>query len=295
MPMIGALLLAHTTIFSALLTHECIHQTMFKNPRLSTSVGNFMTVLSGACFVSYDRLKQQHFDHHRNRVGYDGFSITRWVLSLPAGARRTVIALEYCYIPILSVIGRWRALVLPFFLPKHKELRPRITFVFVARVSFYSLVFVANPWSLTWIFASWIAMLNILRVFDCFHHTFDIIPLGAPMPRLGRDYEQANTYSSLISRKWPWLNWLFLNYGYHNAHHAKPSSHWLELPSIDRMLYPVSETHCIRCPDLVTWYHRNRIRRIYNGLGRPRISDGKLMIGEFWGVIMNISFIVYDV
>lgn len=293
--LLGTILITHTSIWAALLTHEFMHDTIFQKPKINYIFGVLMTIISGACYVPYTLLKYQHLEHHRHKVGYDGFSITNWVLSLPYIVRIILITLEFFYIPILSFVSRWRSLLLPMIRPLYKNMRWRIIVVFILRSMFFTTLYFIHPWSILYVFLAHILMLNLLRVYDCYHHTFAIIPLGISAPKLNKDYEQKNTYSSLISRKYYWLNWIFLNYGYHNAHHYRPQIHWYDLPKIDTILYPDTATHCILFPDLILWYHRNRIKRIYNGLGMPIVEQDKIKIDEFWGIIMNISFIVYDI
>ena len=46
-----------------------------------------------------------------------------------------------------------------------------------------------------------------------------------------RQYEEDNTYSNLLSTRYPWLNLLVLNFCYHNVHHNKPSEPWYRLPN----------------------------------------------------------------
>lgn len=295
LPLAGVPLMAHTMILSALLTHECMHGTMCRRLALNVHLGRASTLISGACYVPYALLRRQHLDHHRNRVGYDGFSITRWVASLPPVLRRTITALEWGYIPVLSYITRFRSLAMPFFQAQHRALRKQIAIVLLLRGACYLMLLSISPWSWLWIFCAHWVMLTILRIYDCFHHTFDVIALGTPMPRLERDYEQRNTYSSLISRKHAWLNCIFLNYGFHNAHHACPHVHWTGLARIDAALYPASHAHCIHLRALLHGYHRHRVARILNGLGRPEVIDGRLVMDSYYGIVMNISFIVYDV
>ena len=110
-------------------------------------------------------------------------------------------------------------------------------------------------------------------------------------------YELKNTFSSLVSRQHSWMNWVFLNYGYHNAHHYYPGAHWLDLPALDALLYPASEAHCFLLPQVLRTYHRHRITRITKGLGTPTYNPktGRLSTEGYYGIIMNISFLTYDV
>jgi fatty acid desaturase len=49
-----------------------------------------------------------------------------------------------------------------------------------------------------------------------------------------RVYEQAHTFSNPLSLRHPWVNLFVLNFGYHNAHHAKPTTPWFRLPALHR-------------------------------------------------------------
>ena len=116
-----------------------------------------------------------------------------------------------------------------------------------------------------------------------------------PGPRTPQ-YEEENTYSNLLSVKYPFLNALVsLNFGYHNAHHLRPSAHWLNLPKIDEVMYPNSDAHVFLLKDILATYHRHRLDRITKGLGAPTIINGELSMKNYYGVIMNISFLAYDV
>jgi omega-6 fatty acid desaturase (delta-12 desaturase) len=41
----------------------------------------------------------------------------------------------------------------------------------------------------------------------------------------------------VISFRYELPNWLVLNFGYHNAHHAKPTAPWYRLPALHRELF----------------------------------------------------------
>jgi fatty acid desaturase len=81
----------------------------------------------------------------------------------------------------------------------------------------------------------------------------------------GRDraYEQGNTYSNLVSDRFSWLNTVTLNFGYHNAHHHRPSLPWWRLPALHRELYGEQSLAVLPVRELLATWHRNRVRRVY--------------------------------
>lgn len=105
-----------------------------------------------------------------------------------------------------------------------------------------------------------------LNLFDAFHHTFDqyFTNADATLPMGGRDraFEQANTYSNVVSARWPLLNLLTLNFGYHNAHHERAAVPWYRLPALHAQLYGDSHRELMPLSQLLRTYHRNRLRRI---------------------------------
>ena len=83
---LGILLLVHSTVLSGLLNHEFMHRAVFRSARTNDWAGAVMAMFNGACYVPFELLRRQHIAHHVHKVGYDGFSITRWVRSLSAPA-----------------------------------------------------------------------------------------------------------------------------------------------------------------------------------------------------------------
>jgi len=296
---LATLLLTHTTIFSGLLTHEAMHNTLVGGKTINWFLGNVMTVISGAFTVSFDRLKHQHLAHHRFQVGYDGFSVTKWARAQPAWLLETLLLLEWCYVPVLSFIARVHSLTAPFLLEKHRELRTRMALALLVDATFFAVIGWWRWRALVCALISYVLMVMILRVYDCFHHVFDIVPLDTPIAEIpveNKDYEQLHTYSSLFSRSEPWMNWLFLNYGYHNAHHFIPATHWLDLPILDEEIYGDSQQHCLIGMQVLQQFHLHRTNRIRFGLGSPTPrDDGTLDLVGYHGIIMNISFLTYDV
>ena len=55
---------------------------------------------------------------------------------------------------------------------------------------------------------------------DAFQHIYQVrinLDEEKVYPEFDRDYEEAHTWSNLLSEKHPWLNLLVLNFCYHNV------------------------------------------------------------------------------
>lgn len=283
--------LAHATTYAGLLSHECMHNAVFVHAAHNRRLGVLLTWLSGASYFSFGLLQAQHLEHHKHHVGVDGFSARRWLAAQPRVAQAIIVALEWLYVPVLTVIINVRARAVPLLDAQHRHLAPRIAVVLAVRVAAFAALGWYRPAALAAYLAAHLLMIQLMRVYDCFHHTFEVYPRGAPVPKLPDDYLQKNTYSSLFSRRHGWTNAVFLNYGYHNAHHERPGAPWYELPALDREMFGESEAHCILMPDMLLYFHKNRIARLFKELGRPVVRGGRLHVEEYWGIIMNITFL----
>jgi omega-6 fatty acid desaturase (delta-12 desaturase) len=83
------------------------------------------------------------------------------------------------------------------------------------------------------------------------------------MPNRGdTTWEQAHTYTNLHSLTHPLLNWFTLNFGYHNAHHHRPTAPWFRLPAIHELLTGNDPAWVIPLKSQLLMYHRSRVERI---------------------------------
>jgi fatty acid desaturase len=135
-------------------------------------------------------------------------------------------------------------------------------------------------------------MIQILRFMDAFQHTYEVFSLGASTPEHDYAFEQSNTFSNVISRQYPWLNLLFLNFGYHNVHHHHAMKcPWHNLPALDRQLFGGDEVHYIPLQRLLWNYHQFRLSRIFSNQGQAVDEAGRLMLDKLYGAI-GVSFLV---
>ncbi len=98
-----------------------------------------------------------------------------------------------------------------------------------------------------------------------------------------RRYEQASTFTNVVGTDSTVLNLLWLNFGYHNAHHERPTVAWHRLPAYHRELYGEHCAQVVTVRELLGSFHRNRVRRVlapdYGRVlpyGAPHRADGFL-------------------
>jgi fatty acid desaturase len=138
-----------------------------------------------------------------------------------------------------------------------------------------------------------------LSFFDAFHHTYQQYVLDAeaplPVPIPGREYEQANTFSNVLVVQPAWLNLLALNFGYHNAHHARAGSPWYRLPALHAELFPAPSAQLLPLSELLRSFHAHRVQRVFcNDYGSVDTNvgaeKGRRRAGAFVGA-HGVSFL----
>lgn len=72
---LGVVLLAHSLIISAYLSHEFMHGTIFAERKWNAVGGNIMLWLNGGCYARFKDLTQDHIAHHINRVDFASFNL----------------------------------------------------------------------------------------------------------------------------------------------------------------------------------------------------------------------------
>jgi fatty acid desaturase len=227
-----------------------------------------MAFLCGAAYASFERIRHMHLRHHRDRADVGRFDYKALLRQLPAPLRRAVYVLEWAYIPAIELIMQFQLLVRPFTNPAEHDRRGRVIGVLLARgVLFALLTLIGGLRALALYALAWSLFLTVMHFFDAFHHTFDQYFVAddeekVSMEGKDRDYEQANTYSNVISARWPTLNLLTLNFGYHNAHHERAAVPWYRLPAVHRELFGSGLPNLMPLPELLRTWHRHRVQRV---------------------------------
>ena len=273
----GVLLTAQALIISAYLLHEFSHWSIFKTPQLNRRWGNVMSWINGSCYSTFEEIRSKHMHHHVDRADVLTFNVQQLMRELPSFARNTIKVLEWAYIPALEILMHFLVIILPFIKPEWHHKRARLLGVFVIRATFFIIMATVSikAW-LLYLLANGI-MLTALRFADAFQHTYDVFLESTLSQSNGkindgrlsdgklrdRAYEQANTYSNLTSIQKPWLNLIFLNFPYHNAHHEKPIVEWHALPALHKQLFGnLAVLPVIPMSKLLKAYHVHRVTRL---------------------------------
>ena len=274
---VGVVLCSHSMVVAAYLIHEAAHQTLFATAAANRRVGEWLGFIAGSSYVSFERIRHMHIRHHCDRVDLICFDLKGLLRRRPALRRLLEIA-EWAYIPATEILLHLQIVWRPILVAGQRRYLPRALGMLVIRS--LSLLALA-VWSIKAFVLYLLAyglMLHVLNFFDAFHHSFEqyVVDPDQAVPKEGRDraYEQTNTYSNLVSARRPWLNLLTLNFGYHNAHHERPATPWYRLPALHRALYGEDLQAVLPLRELVSTWHRNRVRRInaenYGVPGRGR-------------------------
>ncbi|WP_382159715.1 fatty acid desaturase family protein [Hydrogenophaga sp. ANAO-22] len=284
---LGVLLVAQTLVWSAYFIHEFAHYAIFKTPQANERWGTLMSWINGSCFASFADLRRKHMRHHVERADVITFDAQAFLRARHV-IRRTVLALEWAYIPAVEFVMRGFVIAMPFMGEKKKAARGRVIGIALVRIA----AWVALGWwslkALVLYALAYLIFVTVLRFADCFQHTYDAYPIldDTPIPKdkvRDRAYEQANTFSDVVSLDAKWLNLVWLNFGFHNAHHERPTAPWYRLPAFHRELYPTDYAQVVTVRELLRSFHLNRVKRVlasnYGAVqppGTPGRADGFL-------------------
>ncbi len=291
---IGTLWFAHALIIAAYLFHEFAHDTIFARHKSNEWGGVLMMWLTGSCYAHYEQLRHKHIRHHVDRADVIGLDTKAVLRSAPLAVQRSVIILEWCYVPAVELLMHAFVIALPFLHKKRRAERRRMLTILVMRgMAFATLGYVA-PQALVLYVIAHLIMITVLRFADAFQHTYDayVIPETGKVPDdklRDKPYEQSNTYSNVVSLRWPALNLLLLNFPYHNAHHEQLAVPWYRLPALHHKLYGDVHPQVIPMSRLLSPFHRHRVKRILSDTyGVVDTASGKA--GGFIGAV-SVSFL----
>ena len=114
--------------------------------------------------------------------------------------------------------------------------------------------------------AAYMLMLTVLRFMDSIQHdygyTLTLFEPGSAPRRGDLAWEQEHTFSNPATFEDSVLNWLTLNFGFHNAHHSEMTTPWYRLPAKHRELFGDDPARIVPLAPQLRIFHRQRVNRI---------------------------------
>jgi fatty acid desaturase len=265
--LLATLLLAHAMVIAAYLIHECGHNLVFRRSQHNARLGRLMSWLCGAAYGTYEDMRYKHFRHHVDNDDVVGFEYDKWFERHPLALRLTR-ALEWLYVPAHDLIMHFIMVFTSFLIPERRGQRTRNLAVIAIRGGLFVALLVFYPKVAALYVIAYLLMMHVLRFMDALQHDYPYNPTlfnYAPPPHKGdAAWEQEHTFSNPHSLRFEKLNWLTLNFGFHNAHHADMNVPWYRLPALHRELTGGDPARVIPFPSQLKLYHANRVRRVYN-------------------------------
>lgn len=265
---LGVVLFTHAMIIAAYFVHECAHNSVFKKNRYHRWLGEFLLWICGASYSDYDAVRHKHVRHHTDRADVVSFDYRVKILQYPK-LLKFIQFLEWMYIPAMEIAMHALVIILPFVKKERHSLRLRVMTVLLLRILLFALLASYSIKILLLYPLAYILFLIVMRFMDIHQHTYELYETldfkrGEEAKKFNRQFEQKNTYSNILSIKYPWLNLLVLNFPYHNAHHEQPGRPWYALPKLHKELYGGNEEQILSFNDLIKSYHRYRVERVLN-------------------------------
>ncbi len=264
----ATLLLAHGMTIAAYMVHECGHQIVFESNGDNATLGRALTWLCGASYGTYEDIRYKHFRHHIDVDDVVWFDYDRFLNEHPF-VLRIIQALEWCYIPAQDLMMHFVMVFTSFVIPKRRSQRTRNLTVIVIRGGLYFTLLLVAPRVALLYAVAYMMMMTILRFMDSLQHDYGYhltLFSRAPGPRKGDfAFEEEHTFSNPHSLRYERANWFTLNFGFHNAHHAQPTTPWWKLPALHHELFGDGLSNVIPLGPQLAIFHRYRVDRILGG------------------------------
>jgi fatty acid desaturase len=280
---LAVVFLAHGMVIAAYLIHECGHNTIFRSNAANARLGRFLNWVCGSSYGTFEDIRYKHFRHHMDNddsvwfVYEDFFEKHPWTAKL-------IEFFEWFYIPAHEFLMHGIMVVSAFVIPGRKDQRPRQAVVILLRFgAFFTVLFTWPKVAIGYAIAC-LLMMHILRFMDGLQHDYGSNPVlydeNAPSRFGGRQTEQAHTFSNPISFRYQLPNWLVLNFGFHNAHHHRPTVPWYRLPSYYREKISNDPASVIPFRQQLRMYHQHRVCRVRH-IGGPYDDEQSVVLEAY--------------
>ncbi|MFT5131925.1 MAG: omega-6 fatty acid desaturase (delta-12 desaturase) [Gammaproteobacteria bacterium] len=263
--------LAHGMTIAAYMIHESGHNTIFRSNENNAKLGKFLTWICGACYGTFEDIRYKHFRHHVDNDDVAWFDHTNYFRRHPVFTKLVEI-LEWFYIPAHDLLMHFIMVFTSFIISQRRYQRGHNLAAILIRGFIFLAVLYFNTKAAILYATAYMIMIQILRFMDSLQHDYGyhltlFSKEDAPL-KGNSEYEQAHTFSNPHTLKYDCLNWFTLNFGFHNAHHARPIVPWYRLPALHRELYGDSLDLVIPLLAQLKMFHNFRVERVVFGEAR---------------------------
>jgi fatty acid desaturase len=266
----AVLLLGHAMTICAYMIHECGHNTVFHSNEANARLGRILNWVCGTSYGTFEDIRYKHFRHHMDNDDAVWFQHEAFIAKHPRLAE-LIKLLEWFYIPAYDLIMHFITMFTAFIIPQRRSQMLRNVVVLLVRGGVFFAVLYFHPKAALLYLAAYMLMIHILRFKDGIQHDYDGNPTlfdeGATSRFGGRATEQAHTFSNPESLKHDWPNYFTLCFGFHNAHHRRPTVPWYRLPAFHRETFGTDPALVIPLSAQLRMYHRYRVPRVTHSGG----------------------------
>lgn len=266
----ATVLLGHAMTICAYMIHECGHNTVFRDNDANARLGRFLNWVCGTSYGTFEDIRYKHFRHHMDNDDAVWFMCGEFFERHPKLVE-WIKFLEWFYIPAHDMVMHFITVFGAFIIPQRKSQRLRNAVVIVIRGGIFFLVLYHYPKAAILYLAAYILMMHILRFKDGLQHDYEGNPTlfdeNPPSRYGGRATEQAHTFSNPECLRYDWPNYLTLCFGFHNAHHHRPTVPWYRLPAYHREQFGVDSSKVIPLKSQLSMYHKYRVQRVTHSGG----------------------------
>jgi acyl-lipid omega-6 desaturase (Delta-12 desaturase) len=280
---LAVLALAHSMIIASYLLHDCGHNAIFTSAEHNATLGRFLNAIAGSNYGRYEDIRYKHMRHHVDNCDPVSFDYRSFLKRHPF-LEKVIFALEWAYIPAVEFMMHGMMILAPWIYPSKAGQKSRVIRVVLIRGVLLLTVALISFKALMLYALAQVILLTVLRFMDCYQHNYEVVfnleDKSATFPHRGdAAFEQSNTYTNLLSQRFPLLNMLVLNFCYHNAHHEKPVLGWYRLPALHQSM-DENPTQTLTFWDQARCFHRHRLGRIYaeeygNDEVQTSVQDGR--------------------
>lgn len=268
--LVAVLGLAHAMVIAAYMIHECGHNTVFRSNQNNARLGRFLSWICGACYGTFEDIRYKHFRHHLDNDDSVWFVYDAFWKKHPWAARLTQF-FEWFYLPAHELLMHFIMMFSAFIVPQRRQQRIRNSVVLLVRGGLFFGLFYFYPKAAALYLLAYMLLLQTLRFMDSLQHDYGANPVlneaDAQSRHGGRSTEQAHTFSVPLSMQIEWLNWVTLNFGFHNAHHHRPTVPWYRLPAYHRDTLAYDPARIIPFNTQLKIFHKYRVYRVLHAGG----------------------------